>query len=820
MPLILFASFLAPTVQLYAQQTAYEERLTQELSALQTEVLRKISHDVEDTARAFTTAEDMTRSLRVVYGFKAALDIIASTLSIVGSVTDVTEMFKARNLAKLQSAAAATSFVLAIDTAQQVGKDLHFAFAARPYTDSVERMIRTARSNQPGTGWAVLEPFGVNTFDDGLYRTNIENWITGAEGDGLVKVARKSPSGACTGPSSSGGRKRLVTGVQNVKLEAIQLFKELRKSLPIRARSESQRAALFEHLRRLKTEVIRSKGGTTPLNYRAMRPDRTGRCTPEDISLHLGQVAANQEILRWAYGAYDRDLKLERNEVWTTTRGAVLNTMTLTPAGRGNPILKTLSIAETGFELGQTIHKQSSTSSAREQIVEIPQVMLLTLPLEMSNLMIALDDLKALDLVPENPTDQSPLPIKVATVPTLFLFDVSGSMSDNDKIGQARTAGLDALKEMREAGSPPTSIMTFSGDQCGGNVTKKLLGYTTDIMAAERIMRTGLPPPNGGTPIPQARDAAISDLSVYLNINPNLKEGRVILLSDGQSTCGAIRPPGVFSRRTNISVKKDPFSRIRFFTIGFDVPAGSAAERDLQFLASETGGKYYNAADRDQLIRTLRKQVRRYIPRQCNSGNADFANGVRAFAAYDYTAATDAFRRYTSANQNDWCGFYNLGLAYEASDHYKKAAENYQKYLATAPTSPDRTKIEAKIAEMNEEYVVQFDYYTRLITSDLGYLNAFYKTVFNRSSGDLAAEFDGFVYEKRAFYANLSDTLEIDQRWLSNDSKDISSSLEILAKRRNLESFDRDAVSLLTTPIGQIEDMLDRLRDYLIKNMR
>lgn len=402
-------------------------------------------------------------------------------------------------------------------------------------------------------------------------------------------------------------------------------------------------------------------------------------------------------------------------------------------------------------------------------------------------------------------------PITPSSVPTLFLFDVSGSMQENGKIDQARAAGLDALRELREGGPSPVSIMTFAGDNCGGSVTRKLLNFTSSLPEAESTVRLRLPVPNGGTPLPQAKDAAFNDLSNYLNAHTNLKEGRIVLLSDGQSTCGEIRPPGVFSRR-DIGVRRNAGSKIKYYTIGFDVPAGSVAERDLQFLASETGGKYYNAADRHQLISAFRKQVRQYIPRPCNSSNTDFATGLRGFADLNYSAAVEAFSRYSAANPTDWCGYYNLALAYEANDLYKKAGDNYQRYLTSASTSPDRIKVEEKIAEMKFEYAVRYDYLTRLISSDLAYLNSYYKSVFNRPSQELAAEFRGFVYEKQDFYAQLASILEVDASWLKNDARDISSSIDVLSQRTRLSTFDRDAVSLLTTPIGQIEDLLERLR--------
>lgn len=108
----------------------------------------------------------------------------------------------------------------------------------------------------------------------------------------------------------------------------------------------------------------------------------------------------------------------------------------------------------------------------------------------------------------------------------------------------------------------------------------------------------------------------------------------------------------------------------------------------------------------------------------------------------------------------------------------------------------------------------------RLLESDRVYLDRFYDSIWNRKSSDLATEFAGFVYEKQAFYANLSDILEVKERWLINASKDISDAMAELNRRRNMASFDGDAVRLLTTPICLIKETAGQLRDYRSRNIR
>ncbi|MDQ3800450.1 MAG: peptidoglycan DD-metalloendopeptidase family protein [Acidobacteriota bacterium] len=423
-----------------------------------------------------------------------------------------------------------------------------------------------------------------------------------------------------------------------------------------------------------------------------------------------------------------------------------------------------------------------------------------------------------------NPSPSSPTPprqdipiIKTAPVPTLFLLDTSGSMSENNKMEQARAAGLDALQELRRSGASnaPTAVRIFAGD-CNERGTRSLSAFTPNLNQTEAVFRSGIPRPDGGTPLPQGKDAAIGEMIAYLKAHPEIKGGRIILLSDGQSTCGEIRPAGVFSRRDFAFHR----SNIRFLTVGFDVPAGSAAERDLQFLASETGGKYYSASDRSQLIRAFQKHLRVFAPRPCRMSDAGFAAGVAAFEDYNYPAALGSFRAFVAANPTDSCGIYNLALALEANDRYRSAAEMYRKYLEALPSAVDRAATERHIAQLLRDYAEQFRYFIAVAGSDLDYLKRYYQSVFNRSNQELAIEFSGFVREKREFYANLPDILETDVRWLKNDSRDLADSIDTLAERTKLETFDRDAVSLLTIPIAQLEDLIGRLNDYAANNFR
>lgn len=422
-------------------------------------------------------------------------------------------------------------------------------------------------------------------------------------------------------------------------------------------------------------------------------------------------------------------------------------------------------------------------------------------------------------------------PPEASDLPTLLLIDTSGSMAENNKIEQARQAALDALDEIREnmrrgVSPPPIAILTFSGP-CSPASTRKLLDFTTDLDRVESVLRWQLPRPSGETPSPQAVDVALNEMRAFLERQSRPTDGRIILLSDGQSTCGNVRPPGTYSRRIDIPVRRpgqsltQTSSRVRFLTIGFDVPPGSEAERDLQYLASISGGKYFNAPDRRQLARTFQKFVRVFVPKTLGqvvtldrNVYADFERGRQAMLQRDYQSALEAFRSFVSAEPDNPAGLFNLAQALEATDHYKGAAEYYSRYLEVAPNAPDRAEVERLIQQLRQDYVDQFTYYLGILRSDLAYLERYYQRLFRDRNEELAREFGGFVNEKARFYEELPDILEINERWLEIKARDLSDSLYTLAERIGLPTFDRDAISLLTIPIRQLEELVGRLEQY------
>lgn len=400
----------------------------------------------------------------------------------------------------------------------------------------------------------------------------------------------------------------------------------------------------------------------------------------------------------------------------------------------------------------------------------------------------------------------------ILEIPTLFLLDISDSMNQNNKIGQAKNAGLEAVVEMQEnrrRGQDNTSVAVWTfGGECSPSSIKRLMPFTNNLSQAENTFRRGIPRPAGLTPLFTAIDLSVDEMTNYLASRSHLREARIVVLTDGLNTCSdQIRPRGVYSQSRNIVYQK-----VKFYCIGFDIPPGSKEERDLQYLASASGGKYFPARNAVQLNRVFQKVIRIYAPKI--SGEAESESGIRPILEQDFENALQIWTIYVKKNPTDANGFYNLALVCEATERYKCAVENYNQYLSLVSVPTDANEIKLRIEKLEEDQRVEITYYLDVLRSDLDYLKEYYKRLFSLKNDELAQEFAGFVAEKGAFYRNLPEILEIRSSRIERNTKELADSLDFLNRRVGSPTFDRDAVSLLTVPISHLEELIERIETY------
>jgi len=177
--------------------------------------------------------------------------------------------------------------------------------------------------------------------------------------------------------------------------------------------------------------------------------------------------------------------------------------------------------------------------------------------------------------VPGVATAQPPTPS--AAAPTVMLvIDTSGSMAGTrlDQAKSALTNSIGALAAGQRAG------LRSYGGSCG-DAGRLRVPIGADNRATLRSEVAALVA-SGGTPTPDAVRAAAADVA------SSPKPQSIVLVSDGQSTCGDPCPVAA-------EIKQQQGVDFTVHTVGFHAP--DAAENELACVARVTGGKYFSVDD-------------------------------------------------------------------------------------------------------------------------------------------------------------------------------------------------------------------------------
>jgi Mg-chelatase subunit ChlD len=188
-----------------------------------------------------------------------------------------------------------------------------------------------------------------------------------------------------------------------------------------------------------------------------------------------------------------------------------------------------------------------------------------------------------------------------SATPLVVVFDLSGSMNEDDGTG---TVKLDGAKEAltslmaRQVAGTSIGLWTYPGNYGGAAQISCSPGYWVpgaalgDFVDPERLSATiNSLAADGDTPTGPALQAVGAELRAA-----GAGEAVVLLVSDGLSNCG---PPPCDVAKELVA---DGFD-ITVQAMGFQIEADGREE--LECVASATDGTYYDVADSEQLAETL-----------------------------------------------------------------------------------------------------------------------------------------------------------------------------------------------------------------------
>jgi Mg-chelatase subunit ChlD/uncharacterized coiled-coil DUF342 family protein len=275
----------------------------------------------------------------------------------------------------------------------------------------------------------------------------------------------------------------------------------------------------------------------------------------------------------------------------------------------------------------------------------------------------------------------------------VLLIDTSGSMSENNKMMQAKEAARRAARQVSK--TTEIAVLNFDGG-CGGGAMQVAAPFTTDVnvlMAAIDRLR-----PGGGTPMYVSTAESI----VYAQKNGRGTSRNLILMSDGGDSCRDEQAKAAAAIRS---------SNIPVSTIGFDVGTNQQAQGDLGNLATMTGGRTFSAsaADPREIIRAFNLAM---LPSLLK--DLDFGSAGGAVSGYFSQAKTmvqqqnisGALMMLQQANQlapNSANLNFNLSLLYEAEDQLIPAMNHANNYLRLAPNAIDSADVQNRIGEIQQE---------------------------------------------------------------------------------------------------------------------
>ncbi|MCL2730756.1 MAG: VWA domain-containing protein [Actinomycetia bacterium] len=175
----------------------------------------------------------------------------------------------------------------------------------------------------------------------------------------------------------------------------------------------------------------------------------------------------------------------------------------------------------------------------------------------------------------------------------IIVLDSSGSMAGPDGSGHTRIAAARTAVGAVVDGLPdgyPAGLRVYGADRPHGCDDTSLAHPVTPLDRAAMKSAADAVRPKGDTPTALALTKAAADL-------PAGSRGTVLLVSDGESNCGAPAPCQVAARLAGDGIG------LRIDTVGFQVKG--AARDELQCIARAGHGAYYDAPDAAALARQL-----------------------------------------------------------------------------------------------------------------------------------------------------------------------------------------------------------------------
>lgn len=345
--------------------------LVKALKDLREAMLKKLDRDIDNAAIAFTDVKDYWRTKRWADIFTAPLRVLEDTLISLAKAADLKSLTQEANAALDESEAAyqVLSVVMMLNDLQEVGEKLHYGLDGPTYIDAIESMLEAAdATTEPPLG-----------FSRENYKKVIENHLYGTAKDTPLVIPRKSTTVARKNTEFASGALQVRSSIAKKLNDLIAEIesRELPKDFPI--------DEVTAQVKELRQQVVKSMSYSTDVRYKSYL---NGQGTY--VETKLGAIGQLYRAFGEVAGKVDKKLEIEERVEVLKFGQTVLYTVTYKIPGleKMKVIQKVITLAEVDIKS----YKNTFYADVEEKFYMLPQGMVLSLPVELSNLWMISDD--------------------------------------------------------------------------------------------------------------------------------------------------------------------------------------------------------------------------------------------------------------------------------------------------------------------------------------------------------------------------------------------------------------------------------------------
>jgi len=357
--------------------------LVDTLAELKNAMLNKIDSDIDSTAQTFTDVKDYWRSKRWADIFRVPLVIVERTINTLSKVRDFANIGTQADatLDGSSTMCEVISVVMMLQDAREAGKGLEYGLHGPTYISAIEEMLEAAD--------ATYVPPADKKWQEN-YKKVIENHLWGTAGEQLLVIPRKT---------TTVERKNIgtVIGALDVRTSINRAFNQLISDVEsTELPADFSIDNVVAQLNNLKQEITKSRSWQTGDITYETHLWNGNQFVSQDVETRLGAVGSLYTFLGSVAQNLDKELEIEMKVEMFKAAGAVRSGVLLWSGNyKIEGLAEQIKVTQKAFLLGEIIIEGSRKTfkvGAEEEFYMLPQEMILSLPMELSNLWMVADD--------------------------------------------------------------------------------------------------------------------------------------------------------------------------------------------------------------------------------------------------------------------------------------------------------------------------------------------------------------------------------------------------------------------------------------------